>query len=386
MYNIAVVGAGNIAPAHINPLTEFGSRCKIVAICDIYPEKAEALKEKFNLDCEVFDDHVKMLESGLKIDVVHVCTPPYTHAEIAINSMNKKVNVVVEKPMATCLEECDAMIKAEQDNGVVMACIAQNRYQNSIYKLKKVLDTNKAGDLRVAHVNSFWWRGHSYYDLWWRGLWEKEGGGPTLNHAVHHIDMINWIKGGTLPSEVTSVLANVMHDNAEVEDVSFSTLVYADSTIAQVTASVVHHGEEQGLVLQCADAKIEAPWDCFASTSRQNGFPDRNEELEKELNEYYEGIEDLEFTGHGGEIDNVFNALDNGTRPLIEGKDGRNTVELITAIYKSGALKQTVKLPLDKNDEFYTFEGLLKNAPHFYEKTGAVENFAAEEITRGNYK
>ncbi len=385
MYNIAIVGTGNIAPCHIEPLLKFSDRCKIVALCDIYPEKAQVMKERLNIECEIFDDHIKMLDSGLKIDVVHICTPPYTHAEIAINSMNRKINILVEKPMATCLEECDAMIACEKENGVVMGCVAQNRFQNATNKLKQVLDSGKAGDLRCAHVNSFWWRGHSYYDLWWRGLWEKEGGGPTLNHAVHHIDLINWLKGGVLPKEVTSVLANVMHDNAEVEDLSFSTLVYEDSSVAQLTASVIHHGEEQGLVLQCADAKIEAPWDCYASISKENGFPIRNEELEKELNEINANIADLKYTAHGGEIDNYLNALDKGERPMIVGKDGRNTVELITAIYKSGSLKQTVTLPLSTEDDFYTFEGLIKNAPHFYEKTSNIANFTADNITTGNY-
>ena len=102
MFNVAIVGIGNISSAHINGLLEFPERAKIVALCDIYPEKAEAAKKKYNLtDAVVFDDHQKMLASDIKIDIVHVCTPPYVHAEIAINSMNAGKNVLVEKPMAT---------------------------------------------------------------------------------------------------------------------------------------------------------------------------------------------------------------------------------------------------------------------------------------------
>lgn len=386
MFNVAIVGSGNIAPSHIEGLLAFPENCKIVALCDIYPEKSQALKEKYDLDCAIFNDHKKLLESMKEIDIVHVCTPPYTHVEIAINAMNMGKNVLVEKPMATCLEECDKMLEVEKQNGVIMGCIAQNRFRNEIFKLKKVLDGGKAGYLRVAQVNSFWWRGHSYYDLWWRGLWEKEGGGCTLNHAVHHIDMINWIKD-ELPQQVTAVLSNVMHDNAEVEDLSFSTLQYRDGSVAQVTASVVHHGEEQGLVFQCEKAKIQAPWDCYASIAQENGFPIRNEALEKELNDDYVSIQDLPYEGHTAEIENYQTALKNGDNPMIMGIDGRKTIELITAIYKSGATKQTVLLPLTKDDEFYTFAGLLKNAPHFYKKTTCLENFSADDgITVGNYE
>jgi predicted dehydrogenase len=387
MYNVAIVGTGNIAPAHVNGLLEFPDRCRIVALCDIYPEKAEAMKEKYKLDCEVFDDHQKMLASGLKIDIVHVCTPPYVHAEIAINSMNAGKHVVVEKPMATCLSECDAMLEAEKRNNVIMSCIAQNRFRNSIYKLKKTVDSNLAGKIRCAHVNSYWWRGHSYYDLWWRGLWEKEGGGPTLNHAVHHIDMINWIQGD-LPEEVMAMLTNVMHDNSEVEDLSIAVLRYKDASLAQVTSSVVHHGEEQGVVLQCADAKISAPWDVKAELSRPNGFPIEggNKELIDKIEDFYKDIPDLVHEGHTGQIEDILNALEKGTRPLITGIDGRRTIELITAIYKAGCMKKIVKLPLAKDDDFYTFEGLLKNAVRFYEKNTAIENMPPDDITVGNYK
>jgi len=384
MLNIAIVGTGNIAPSHVEGLLTFPERCKIVALCDIYPEKAQAMKEKYHLDCQVFDDHQKMLAAGVPIDVVHVCTPPYTHAEIAIHSMDAGKNVVVEKPMATCLKECDEMLAAEERNHVTMGCIAQNRFRDSIYKLRETLNSGLAGKLRVAHVNSLWWRGHCYYDLWWRGLWEKEGGGCTLNHAVHHIDMINWMKG-ELPQKVTSILSNVMHDNAEVEDLSFSTLQYTDGSVAQVTASVVHHGEEQGVELQCEKAKIAAPWSCYASVSKDNGFPNRDEALEGKLADFYNSLPHLPYEGHTGEIDNYLTALEQGQRPMITGKDGRRTIELITAIYKSGSLGQTVTLPIQEDDDFYTFQGLLSHAPHFYEQTASVENFAPDTITVGNY-
>lgn len=386
MFNVAIVGTGGIAPIHIDGLLEFPDKCKIVALCDIYPEKAEALKSKYNLDCEIFDDHEKMLDSDLKIDIVHVCTPPYVHAEISINSMNAGKHVVVEKPMATCLAECDAMLEAEKRNNVVMSCIAQNRFRNSIYKLKKTADSGIAGSVRCAHVNSYWWRGHSYYDLWWRGLWEKEGGGPTLNHAVHHIDMLNWIED-SLPEEVMAMLGNVMHDNSEVEDLSIAVLRYKEGSMAQVTSSVVHHGEEQGIVLQCEDAKISAPWDVKAELSRPNGFPTKegNKDLIEKIDEFYKSLPDLKHEGHTGQIEDVLNALENSTRPLITGVDGRMTIELISAIYKAGCKKEIVRLPLSKEDDFYTFEGLLKNAVRFYEKGTALENLPSDDISVGNY-
>ena len=386
MIHVAVVGCGNIAHAHVEGLLTFPERCRIVALCDIYPEKAEAMRQKYGLDCQVYDDHEKMLSSEHSIDLVHVCTPPYVHAEIAINAMNAGCNIVVEKPMATCLAECDSMLEAERRNQVTMACIAQNRFRNSIYKLKKTADSSLAGRICCAHVDSLWWRGHCYYDLWWRGTWEKEGGGPTLNHAVHHIDMLNWMKG-TLPEEVTAILTNVAHDNSEVEDLSLACLRYADGSVASVTSSVVHHGEEQGIVLQCEYAKLSAPWSVAAEVSQDNGFPrpEGNRELKERLDAYYHSIPDLKYEGHTGEIDDVLTALERGGRPMITGEDGRKTVELISAIYKAGCTRSVVRLPIEKEDDYYTFQGILKHAIHFYEKKASVENFREEAITLGNY-
>ncbi len=387
MINVAIVGTGGIAHVHMEGLLTFPERCKVVALCDIYPEKARAMKEKYQLDCAVFPDHQSMLDSDIKIDLVHVCTPPYVHCEIAVDSMEKGCNVVVEKPMATCLAECDKMLEAEKKNGVTMACIAQNRFRNSIYRLKQMVESHLAGKICFAKVESAWWRGHSYYDLWWRGTWEKEGGGPTLNHAVHHIDMLNWLEG-RMPESVMAMLTNVMHDNAEVEDLSLACLRYEDGSLAQITSSVVHHGEEQGIELQCADAKLSAPWDVKAEVSQANGFPARegNDLLIKKLQDYQEAIPLLTFEGHTGEIDNVLAALEKGERPMITGTDGRKTVEVITAIYKSGFSGQIVKFPIGREDDYYTFEGLLKNAVHFYEKTSCVENFGEERITVGKYE
>lgn len=387
MLKAAIVGTGNISNAHISGLLTFPDKIQIVALCDIFPEKAEAIKEKYKLkDATVFDAHEKMLKSGIKIDVVHVCTPPSSHAEIAINSMNAGVNVLVEKPMAPSLKECDAMLEAEDQNHVTMGVIAQNRFRNIIYKLKETLDSGLAGNLKVAHIDSLWWRGHCYYDLWWRGTWAKEGGGPTLNHAVHHIDMINWMKG-ELPVEVNCMLGNVMHDNSEVEDISFAAVKYADGAVGMITSSVVHHGEEQGIILQCADAKIAAPWDVKAEISQPNGFPtdEGNQALITKLNDFYKAIPDLEHEGHTAEIENFYDSVADKTRPLITGIDGRKTVELITAIYKAGFEKRTVRLPIAKDDVYYTVEGIQNHAIHFYEKTSSVENLESGKVTLGNY-
>lgn len=383
MIRIAIIGTGSISNAHVQAYLQFPERCKIVALVDIIPEKAEQMKSKYNLsDAVVYDDHQKILDRD-DIDLADVCTPPYVHASISINCMRAGMNVVCEKPMAASLEECDAMIKARDESGKKLSIIAQNRFRQPISNLKKLLESGLAGKVKSAQIDSFWWRGHNYYDLWWRGTWEKEGGGCTLNHAVHHIDMLAWMMG--LPQTVNSVLANVSHDNAEVEDLSMSILGYPGA-LAQLTASVVHHGENQSLVFQCEKAKIAAPFDVFASESMPNGFPERNEALEKEIAEFTEKLPKLKWEGHTGQLENVLTALETDCPVAIGGEDGRKTIELICAIYKSGSEKKTVTLPIQKDDPFYTVDGIMAKVPHFYEKTTSAVSLEGEITLGSNYQ
>lgn len=386
MIRIAIVGVGNIFRLHIEAYLTFKDRCEIVALADILPERAQSAIGRYRLkNARAFASHTEMLAAlGGGIDLVSVCTPPYCHAEIAVDALRAGCHVLVEKPMAASLEECDAMLAAERESGRLLSVVAQNRFRGPIDTLKRVLDTGMIGRVLHAQVDSYWWRGHSYYDLWWRGRWDKEGGGCTLNHAVHHIDMLLWMMG--LPERVTAVLSNAAHDNAEVEDVSVAVLEYPGGAIAQITSSVIHHGEEQQVVFQGERARVSAPWKVVASTSQPNGFPLSNRDLEAELNAFASARPPLACEGHAGQVADVLEAIETGRRPAIDGVSGRAAVELITAVYKAGSLRQTAVLPLSGDDPFYTKEGLLAATPRFFRKTASLESLGGDITVGSDYR
>lgn len=378
MLNVAIIGTGGIAPLHIKGYLTFKEEVNIVALCDIYPEKSEKMAADFDLDVTIYDDHEELLANE-SIDLVSVCTPPYVHAEIAINAMKAGAHAVVEKPMAASLKECDDMNRVSEETGKTLSIISQNRFTNPMMKLKTLLDEKVIGKVLHTQVDSFWWRGHNYYDLWWRGTWEKEGGGCTLNHAVHHLDIFKWLNG--MPDEITAVMSNVAHDNAEVEDISIAIGKYKDGGLATLTSSVVHHGEDQQLIFQGEEARISAPFKVSAMAAQGNGFPKENAEKMEAITRRYEELDDLPYEGHTGQLNNVIQSLLGHEELVVDGYQGKQTLELIMAIYSASQAGQKVDLPIDSSHPFYTKEGVMANVPRFYEKSGSVENFEEGKIT-----
>ncbi|GAB6936898.1 Gfo/Idh/MocA family protein [Isoptericola variabilis] len=371
MLTIGIVGTGGIARAHVDGYQRFAGECEIVALCDPAPGRAEALRAELGLDgARVYTDAAEMLAAE-RLDLVSVATPPSTHAALSIQALEAGVDVLVEKPMAPSLEECDAMIAAAKDNGRLLSVVAQNRFRDDIATLKEVLDSGLAGPVTHAQVSSAWWRGTEYYDLWWRGTWEREGGGCTLNHAIHHLDMTLWMLGS--PKAVTSVLTNAAHENAEVEDLSVSVLQY-DRALAEVTASVVSHGEEQAIVVQGRNARVSQPWKVEANLANPNGFPADEDDTERvaQIEAVAAAHRPLAHTGHAGQIADVLDAVRERRRPAVDGEDGRRAIELVTAIYEAGIERRTVDLPLSPDDPYYRTGTLIERAPRFFEKTASV--------------
>lgn len=380
MIKIAILGAGAIADTHIQACLRLRDRCQIVAVADLYPEKAVEKVAKHGLTATVGRDHAELL-ARVDFDAVSVCLPPFAHAEASLELLRAGKHVLVEKPMATCLHECDAMLEAARACGAILSVVAQNRFKTPMMKLKRVLESGLLGKVLHAQVDSFWWRGSDYYDLWWRGTWAKEGGGCTMNHAVHHIDIFQWLIG--LPTEVQAVSLNLAHENSEVEDFSTAILRYANGSVGQITASLVHHGEEQQLVFQGERAKVAVPWQVKAMRQRENGFPDDDAAVVAEIQRFHDQLPALSCEGHDGQLANFLDAIEARAPLLVDGEQGRRTLELITAIYQSSHLAQRVALPLGKTDPFYTRAGVLEHARHFHEKSRSIENFAANEITLG---
>ncbi len=381
MLRVAIIGTGAVAPAHIRGFMQFPDRCRITALVNRTPERAAQKAEQFQLDAAIYSSWQDLL-ADQRIDLAAICLPPYAHAQAAIDLLQAGVHVLLEKPMAPTLAQCDRILEAQRHSNKLLSVVAQNRFRSPLKKLKQVLDSGIVGRILYGMVDSFWWRGSHYYDLWWRGTWEKEGGGCTLNHAVHHIDLFQWMMG--MPQTVHAVVTNLNHENSQVEDFSTAVLRYEDGRLGQITASLVHHGELQRFTFQGERAGVSVPWQVHAHKQRPNGFPDPDPETEAEIDRFFQGLPEVPREGHAGQIENMLAAVEGKAGLLIDGVQGRNTIELVTAIYQSGFTGEIVRLPLPSTSPFYSREGVLTHAPHFHEKTHTVEGFADDQISFGS--
>ena len=218
--NTCIIGCGAISYVHVDSVLKTGGR--IVALADIDVEKATILKDKFHLDCAIYTDYRQMLDSE-DIDVVHICTPHYLHAEMTIYSLDNGYDVLVEKPLCTKLDDIERILDAERRASGKLAVCLQNRYNPSNVKVKQLLDGKEV----IAGVGMVAWnRGFKYYEgNEWKGKWATEGGGALINQALHTLDLLQWYMGE--PTSVTAHYAtDMLKGIIEVEDTLMATYEY----------------------------------------------------------------------------------------------------------------------------------------------------------------
>lgn len=383
MYRVMIVGCGAIAPAHIQGFLKQPKRCKVTVLCNRHVDKAETLKKQHGLlDAKVVADYHKELHN---VDIVAVCSPPKTHCEISVKALNSGCHVLLEKPMAPTLTECDEIINAAKKSGKTLCVVSQSWFVSSVRNLIKMISDGSYGKILYSRVNSNWYRGQSYYALKWRGRWLNEGGGCTLNHSIHHIDLLLKAKG--MPQNVTSFMTNLNHKNSEEEDFSSSLLQYADGTVAEITSNLISHGEDANLVFQCEQAGFKIPFDVQISKPHENGFPVKDKAAESAVICDFQSRKKLEFEHHDGQIKYFLDTCDGMCEPQTSGEQARAAIELILGIYKSSLVRKTVNFPLKKDDLFYGNDW-RRDATHFHEKYSDIESFYDTKITdfQGKYE
>lgn len=197
----AIIGCGGIANGkHMPTLAQMSGTLEMVAFCDIIRERAVKAKEQYgSSDSIVCEDYKELLEDA-SIDVVHVCTPNDSHAEITVAFLEAGKHVMSEKPMAKTASAARRMLEAAERTGKKLTVGYNNRFRPDSQYLKKVCEDGDLGEIYYAKAHALRRRAVPTWGVFLDE--EKQGGGPLIDIGTHALDLTLWMMNNYEPKLV----------------------------------------------------------------------------------------------------------------------------------------------------------------------------------------
>ena len=340
MINFGLLGCGRIAKRHADLLGTSQIRgARLTAVCDTDPKRADAFAKSYGV--RAFTALEDMLEHG-GVDAVSILTPSGFHSEHAIQVAAARKHVVVEKPMALRLEDADAMIRACDVAGVKLFVVKQNRFNVPVVKLRQALLAGRFGKLVLGTVRVRWCREQSYYDQDdWRGRWSMDGG-VLANQASHHVDMLEWMMGSVQSVHARAITALV---KIEAEDTAVATLKFRNGALGVIEATTAARPKDMEGSLSILGEKGAVEIAGFAVNAIRTwqfrpSLPEDDEIIEK----FSVNPPNVYGYGHQAYYQHVVDGLASGVGALVDGLEGRKSLELVSALYESIETGREVEL------------------------------------------
>lgn len=362
-YNISIAGCSRVAHLHAKAVQNIPN----ARIAGVWSRTAQTASDFAAVYKTKSYSSVSEMVTDNKTDLVIVCSAHPYHAEPAIQAAKAGANVLVEKPLASELKDCDEMIKACRDNNVKLGVISQRRWYEPVRRVKDAIDSGKLGKPVLATVTMLGWRDKSYYDSdEWRGSWKKEGGGVLVNQSPHQLDIMLWFMGEI--DEVYGIWKNMNHPYIEVEDTALAIVKFKSGAIGNILVSnsqkpgiygKVHVHGENG-----ASAGVQTDGGAMFIAGRTGvaeppvndlwTIPGEEQMLKEWINEDTDTFNNCDPTVvyMQYQIEEYLKAIAEGREPAVNGEAGRRTVELFTAIYRSTRDNMPVKFPLKPEPGF----------------------------------
>jgi predicted dehydrogenase len=349
-HGFGIVGCGMIAEFHTRAINEIEG-ARVVAAFSRNEANARKIAELAGGGCATFDELDALLRHP-GVDVVCVCTPSGVHLEPAVAAARAGKHVVVEKPLEITLDRCDAIIRACDEHGVRLCTIFPSRFSPANQRLKEAIDTGRFGRLTLGDTYVKWWRTQQYYDSGgWRGTWDLDGGGALMNQAIHNVDLLIWLIGDV--ESIVAHTATLAHERIEVEDTAVACVRFKNGALGVIEAATSAY---PGLLKRTevhgdrGSARIEQ--DDITLWEFQEKVPSDHEVAAAMAGRSAgnSGASDprgISHAGHRDQLADFLRAIDGGGTPLVDGREGRRSVEVIRAIYRSAREGRVVRLPLE---------------------------------------
>jgi predicted dehydrogenase len=352
---VAIVGTGGIARVHAEALAhtagpagegpatearagEAPAGAVLVAAADVDAGRLAGFAREHGVPAAYGE--LEDLIAAARPDLVHICTPPHAHREQALTCLRAGVSVLVEKPPVISLGEFDEVAAAESTTGAGpatgagpwFASVYQHRFGAAQRRLKALAAQGTLGRPLVAVCHTTWFRDQAYFDVPWRGRWESEGGGPTMGHGIHQMDMMLDVLGDW--AEVRAV-ARRQARRTRTEDVSLAHVTFASGAVASVVNSVLSPREESYLRFDFEHATVEV--------THLYGYTDRDWRITAAPGcEAAPSLGAGAPSGHRGQFAEVLACLAAGRRPPVTPDESRRTLSLVAAIYAAAFTGQPV--------------------------------------------
>ena len=340
MIKFAIVGCGRISKRHSELLGEkqINGAC-LVAACDIKKERADKIAKKYKIAS--YSCMHEMMSSN-DVDVVVILTESGLHAKHTVELAKYGAHIMVEKPMALTLSDADSMIEACDKHGVKLFVVKQNRFNLPVVQLRKALEAGRFGNLIMGTVRVRWCRPQSYYDQdSWRGTWALDGGVLT-NQASHHIDLLEWMMG-----DVESVFAKSLNAMADIEaeDTAIVILKFKNGALGVIEATTAIRPKDLEGSISILGSKGSVEIGGFAVNEMKTwNFDETLKDDESVIEKFSVNPPNVYGFGHQAYYDHVVDCITNNKEQLVDGFEGRKSVELISAIYESMETRKEVFL------------------------------------------
>ncbi len=353
----ALVGTGKVAHLHAAALRSL-PESEFVAVCSRPSPRLQAFAGQYGVPA--FTDVAEMVRRA-RVQALCVCTPHPGHAAPTVAAARAGVHVLVEKPMASSLADCDAMMAAAEAGGAVLSVVSQRRFFPPCQRIRRALDEGLLGRAILGTATILGWRDEAYYRSDpWRGSWAEEGGGVLVNQSPHQLDLLLWYMGEV--AEVFGYWANLNHPFIEVDDTAIAVvrfrsgalgnIVVSNSQNPGINARVCVHGAngasagvqtDGGSMFIAGSTRMgEPPFNDVWTIPGQEGLPARWRQEDEALFRAGDPMEHF----HRLQVADFLGAVLEGRPPAVTAADGRRTVELFTAIYRSARDGWPARFPL----------------------------------------
>jgi len=342
---IGLVGCGAISETHVKSYLDIEG-VRLVAVSDVNGAAAEKMAGKYG--CLFHADYREMIDRD-PIDAVDICTPSGLRRDIAQYAVERKKQVIAEKPIEVTTQRIDEMLEAAQRNGVRIHGIFNTRYKDIYLWLRSFLEAGGLGDLVFCDIAMKWYRPPEYYRGSWRGTWALDGGGALMNQCIHFVDLMQLFMGR--PSSVCGSIGRLVHKGLEAEDTAAAILKYPNGAMGIIQASTALnpgfstrfcvHGQKGGIIIEddvVKDMKVAG----LSPEDEKRAEPFRKPTVVNRESAMTNVVSDYEL--HRRQLTEIVDAIRENRESQVSGREARKAVEIITGIYRSARERREIEL------------------------------------------